>query len=144
MLCEASEKPLRRALVSPAKGDVLAIEGQQAMVADGHAMGVAAQITEDLGRSSESRFGIDDPILFEKGAKKGGKLLRFLQLHRRSTERKTVAAIRLSQSVDKLASKDAAEHLDWEKEVRAGPNPLCVIWGEPSVGNQAVDMRVQT
>ncbi len=49
--------------VAPAEGDLLLGKRDQAMVGDGHAMGVTAQITEHMLWASEWTFRVDHPIL---------------------------------------------------------------------------------
>ena len=62
-------------VVLPAKGDVLFLEGQQAMIGDGDAMGVAAEIAQHLHRSTEGGLGIDDPVVAVQAAEEFGELL---------------------------------------------------------------------
>ena len=50
-------------IVLPAKADALSVEGQQAVIGNGDAMGVAAQVAQHLCGSAEGRLGIDDPLL---------------------------------------------------------------------------------
>ena len=50
-------------VILPAKGDALLVEGQQAMIGNGHAMGVAAEIAQHLHGPAEGRLGIDDPVV---------------------------------------------------------------------------------
>ena len=50
-------------VVPPDETDLLSIEGQQAMVGDGHAMGVAAEVAQHMGRAAEGRFGVNEPLL---------------------------------------------------------------------------------
>jgi hypothetical protein len=50
-------------IIAPAEADALAVEGSEAMVGDGHAVGVAAEIAQDMGRTAEGRLGIDEPTL---------------------------------------------------------------------------------
>ena len=47
---------------------MVVLEGDEAMVGDGDAMGVAAEIAEDVMGAAEGWFGIDDPWLTEQGA----------------------------------------------------------------------------
>ena len=42
-------------------------EGDQAMVGDGDAVGVAGEIAEDMMGTAEGWFGMDDPVLAEQG-----------------------------------------------------------------------------
>ena len=48
-------------IVFPSETHVLPIEVKQALVADGHAMGVAAKIAQHMSRSTERGLGIDHP-----------------------------------------------------------------------------------
>ena len=72
MLEEAAQELLRRErhgallavvrVVLPAKGDLGVGDREQAMVGDGHAMGVAGQVVKDVFGSAKGRLGIDDPV----------------------------------------------------------------------------------
>src|SRR6266496_4080593 len=53
-------------VVSPTKGDVTFCAGEQAMVGDGHAVSVAAQISQDLLWATEGALGIDPPLASPK------------------------------------------------------------------------------
>ena len=50
------------AIVLPGEPDMFVVAGLDAAVGDGDAMGVAAEIGENLRRSAEGLFGVDDPI----------------------------------------------------------------------------------
>ena len=47
------------------------------------------------------------------------------------------------ESVDELSAKYAPEHVDGEKESRVRPNPAGVIEGEPTCGDDTVDMGMK-
>ena len=66
-------------IVLPAKGDALLIEGQQAMIGNGHAMGVAAEIAQYLHGPTEGRLGINDPVVAVQTAHEFCELLRIGQ-----------------------------------------------------------------
>jgi hypothetical protein len=51
--------------IAPAEGDVAFGERDQPGVRDGDAMGVGAEITQPMFRSTEGRLGVDDPIVAE-------------------------------------------------------------------------------
>ncbi len=53
------------------KGHVLAVEGEQPVIADRHAMGVAPEIAQDGGRATEGRLGVDDPVGLEERVDEG-------------------------------------------------------------------------
>ena len=50
-------------IVSPSEGHAMTIEAEQALVADGDAMGIAAQIAQHAIGFAKSGLGIDDPVL---------------------------------------------------------------------------------
>ena len=50
------------AIVLPGEPDMFVVVGLDAAVGDGDAMGVAAEIGENLRRSAEGLLGVDDPI----------------------------------------------------------------------------------
>jgi hypothetical protein len=60
-------------IVFPAEGDLVVLEGDEAMVGDGDAMGVAAEIAEDVMGATEGWFNIDDPWLTEQGAQESAE-----------------------------------------------------------------------
>ena len=53
-------------IVSPAEGDAIVLEGHEAMIGDGDAMGVAGQVVENLFGTAEGWLGVDDPVLLAK------------------------------------------------------------------------------
>src|SRR5215472_2429528 len=71
-------------IVLPAEGDLFAVEGQQAVVGDGDAVGIAAEITQHLLGSSQGLLGIYDPGLTIEWAHQTQELLPILVLGRRS------------------------------------------------------------
>jgi hypothetical protein len=65
--------------VSPAKGDLVALQGDQAVIGNRHAVGVAAEITENVFGATEGWFAVDHPVLPEQRAEKGRESLGFRQ-----------------------------------------------------------------
>src|SRR5260370_23339910 len=65
--------------VPPAKGDFLVGEGEQAVVGDGYAMSVAAQITKHILGASERWFGVNHPGLSKPWPEPGSKGFRLSQ-----------------------------------------------------------------
>ena len=51
-------------IVFPSKAHAVTIEAEQALIADGYAVSVAAKIAQDVSRSAKSGFGIDHPVMF--------------------------------------------------------------------------------
>ncbi|MGC1648826.1 MAG: hypothetical protein WA741_23655 [Candidatus Sulfotelmatobacter sp.] len=63
-------------IILPTESHLVMLESQEAVVGDGHAMGVAGEIAEHMMGTAEGRFGVDDPVLTEQGAQEGAE--RFL------------------------------------------------------------------
>ena len=55
------------------KGDLAIGKGDQAMVGDGHAMGVAAEILQDILGATEGTFQVDHPVLSIEWSQPGGE-----------------------------------------------------------------------
>ena len=53
-------------IVSPSEAYALTVEAEQALVADGDAVGIAAEIAQHARRVTEGRLGIDDPVVLEQ------------------------------------------------------------------------------
>ena len=73
-------------IISPAESDLMVGEGDQAMVGDGDAVGVAGEIAEDMMGTAEGWFGIDDPVLTEQRAQEGAEGFLVLQRTKRAGE----------------------------------------------------------
>jgi hypothetical protein len=63
-------------IILPAESNLVMFESHEAMVGDGHAMGVAGEIAEHMMGTAEGGLGVDDPVLTEQGAQEGAE--RFL------------------------------------------------------------------
>ncbi len=112
------------------------------MVGDGHAMGVAAQILEHKLWAPEGWFQIDDPVFSVQGSEPGGKSLRLSEEFEVSVEGELAVAEGLLESVDKLSTKDLAQHLAGKEEPLGCRNPVGVIERQAAGGNDAMHMRV--
>src|SRR5207302_8707297 len=98
-------------VILPVKGDALLVEGQQAMIGDGHAMGVAAKIAQHLHGSTEGGLGIDDPVVAVQAAEEFCELPWIGESGGRAGTAEWVAAVQTFQAGEELATKDAAEDL---------------------------------
>ena len=59
--------------VAPAKGDLVLLEIDEAVIGNGDAVRIPAQVAQNLFGAGEGWFAVDHPFLPEEGAKKGGK-----------------------------------------------------------------------
>ena len=121
VLYEAAQKFHRRerhgatlavvGVVLPLKGDALAIEGEQPVIADRHAMGIAPEVTQHGRRAPKGRLGVDDPVGVEKGVDEGAPLRRITQVLGVAREIQLVSVVRAPECLDILAAKDPTEDL---------------------------------
>src|SRR5439155_10752729 len=91
-------------IILPAKGDELLVEGQQAMIGNRHAMGVAAEIAYHLQGTTEGGFGIDDPVVAMQAAHEFCKLLRVGQSDGGTSAAELVAMVETCQTSQELAT----------------------------------------
>ena len=90
VLDEAAQKLHRRqrhrpplvamGVVLPMKRHVLTVEDEQSVIADRHAMGVAPEIAQDGGRTTEGRLGIHHPVGLEERIDEGVPLRRVAEV----------------------------------------------------------------
>src|SRR5262249_33985425 len=97
--------------VAPAKSDLAIGEGDQAMVGDGHAMGVAAQILQHVCGAAEGMFQVDDPVLSVEWPQPGGEGFGLSEKLQVSMEVELAVTEGLFESVDEFAAKDFTQHL---------------------------------
>ncbi len=98
-------------IVLPAEGDTLLVEVQQAMIGDGHAMGVAAQVAQHLHGPTEGGLGIDDPVVAVHPSEEFGELPGIGESGGWAGAAELVATVKTLKTSQELAAKDAAEDL---------------------------------
>lgn len=60
-------------IVPPAKRDSIILEGNESVVGDGDAMGIARKILQNMLGTAKGRLGVDDPVLAKKLSEKPAK-----------------------------------------------------------------------
>src|ERR1700740_495677 len=113
------------------------------MVGDGDAVGIAAEILQDVLRSAEGWFGVDDPIFTEERTQPGGEELGMSERRELSRQVQLMALEGRLQAGDELAAKHTPQYGDGKEEARVGWNPVGVITGESAGGNDTVDMGMK-
>src|SRR5450631_1536973 len=128
-------------IIAPSEADAIPVEGGDAVVGDGHAMGVAAEVAQNMFGATEGRLGVDVPVL-------AAKLLNQLIKHRRITEGscwtsevEQALAVEVAESGEELLTEDSAQNGNRQQEHRmAGMNPAPVIGRQSAAGNDCVYM----
>ena len=95
--------------VSPGEGNFSILERNQAMVGNGHSMGVAAEIFENLLRPAEWAFAVNHPIVAVEVANEGMKGLRIRKMLQLSVKADFPFSKSLFEGIYDLSSKDLPE-----------------------------------
>ena len=110
------------------------------MVGNGHSMGVAAEVAENILRAAEGRFAVDNPPMAEQLTDKRVERFRVREMLKPALEAELTFCESVLQSCPELASEDASEDFFRKKETMARTDPALVIEGESPGGGDAMDM----
>lgn len=93
-------------IVLPAESDLFPIKRNEPVIADGNAMGIAAQITKHRFGALHCWFDIDDPVFPMQRLEKNPEGFGIFQWCSRTAESELCPAIRTLECLEKLASED--------------------------------------
>ena len=93
-------------IVLPAESDFFPIKRNEPVIADGNAMGIAAQIAKYRFWARHGLFDIDDPVFLTQRLHKGPECLGIFEWPGCAAETEPIPAIRTLESVEKLAAED--------------------------------------
>ena len=113
--------------ITPTERDLAFSKGDEAMVGDGHAMGVAAQIVEHMFVAAERSFGVHHPVLSEQRSQPRGEGLWLSERLQTSVEIELASPEGAFESCNKLAAKNTPEHFDGKKERMVRADPVGVV-----------------
>src|SRR5437660_960964 len=113
--------------IAPTKGNRSISKGNQAVVGNGHAMSVTAQITEHIFWASERTFCVDHPVLSEHWSEPGRKGSRLSEELQVSMKVELAVPKGTLERFVELAAKDSAKHVDGKKEIVAWLDPARAI-----------------
>ena len=113
------------------EGYLVVFHGQQAMVTDGDAVGVATEVGDDLFGTGKGVFGVDHPGLGVELVEQDGEAGRRLERHRAAGKMEAAGLVVLAQAADEFPSEDCGQCSDWEQEdlVRVG----ILLTGNPAL-----------
>ena len=92
--------------VSPGERNLSVLERDQAIVGNGHSMGVAADIFENLLRPAEWGFAVNNPVVVLDVANEGMKRLRIRKMLQLSVKADFPFSKSLFEGIYELSSKD--------------------------------------
>ena len=133
------------AVVFPAKADFAAVDGQQAIVGYGNAMGIAADIVEDLLGSGERRLGVDDPFggadrceVAQEGRACSLRCCREVKNFSRP------AMYAFARYLQEQPSEQARQDTNRKEEAWSAGDPAFAIGRDPTAWHDKIDVRVGT
>jgi hypothetical protein len=118
------------------------IQREDAIVGDGDAVSVAAEVIENFVRDRERPLSIDNPLL---GCERTNELVEGYWLSQRSTATnvsKLIFGECALEQVKELATEDKAECADGKEKPFTSWNPLGAIERQGARWDQAVEMEV--
>jgi hypothetical protein len=114
---EATQELLRRqghalflismGVILPEERNLVVVKGQEAVVADGDAVGVGGQISEDMVRATKRPLGVNDPLLAKEWPQECVKGLFLFEGLESSVEGELTVTKSLLQAGDEFAAEDA-------------------------------------
>src|ERR1039458_9236235 len=116
--------------IPPAKGDLAIHQGDQSVVGDGDTVGVGTEIEQDMLRSSEGSFAVDDPVMAKQLPEPGGEDFGLCKEFEVTMEAELALGEGALQRGHELAAKHPAQHFVGKKEGAAGLDPARVIGGQ--------------
>jgi len=120
--------------IPPAERDVAVVDGIEAVVGDGDAVGVATEVAEDLVGAGERRLAVDHPLLARRLAQPRVAI---------ATWAAEAAGIEGPfEELEELAAEDLGEDTDEEEEPGLGGDPSLALGAEAATGDDAVEMRM--
>jgi len=125
-------------IIFPVEGDFAAIDAEEAVIGDGHAMGVPAEVVEDLCRTTEGWFGIDHPIDVAKRLQVLGKSSGVTESLERREELQLVRLKGGVEMFEEQAPEELREHPNREEEVGTAGDPMLTVRGDPAARNHAM------
>jgi len=125
-----------------AERHVLVVHRNQAMVGDGHPVGIAAQIVEHLRRSGKRSFGIDNPLFVSKCCHQPGKGLTVRHGGDLAVKAQSAFLIQLLQMVEVRFAELLGQGFSPEQIPLSGRHPAGSVESPNPGRNQAVQMKM--
>ncbi len=120
--------PAAVGIILPAEADVRSVEADEAVVGDGAAVGVAAEIAQHLFRTAEGRSDVDDPPLLLQLFHGRGEHIGILEIRGGAAAVEQSLAVQLRKPFEKLGAEgDAQAWSGHEKERMRGVYPALMV-----------------
>jgi hypothetical protein len=127
--------------VSPAKRDLVILEGNESGIGNRNAMGVSAEIAQHLLGSAERRLAVDHPSRRMKLTDQTPKQFGLRQIAKQAVKPKLSGSMSLLERFEKLAAEDLAENRFRKKEaLTSRAHPMSMVARQTAGSNDAVNV----
>jgi hypothetical protein len=130
-------------IIFPLEGDLAVLDAKQAVIGDGHAMGVPAEVVEDLCRTAEGWFGIDHPLEVAKRLQVLGKSSGVTESLERREEVQLARVKGGLEMFEEQAPKESREHPNGKEKVGTAGDPMLAVRGDPAARDHAMQMGME-
>jgi hypothetical protein len=129
--------------IAPAESNAALVEGDEAVVGDGHAMSVLAEIAKRMVRAAEGTFRVHHPFGAEQRTQPRREHLWILKRSQRAVEVELVPCVQILEALHELAPEHFFENLDGQEESLLRVDPPGVVRSQTAGGNHTVNVRMK-
>ena len=130
------------AVVLPPEGDAVVVEGDEAAVGDGDAVGVAGEIGEHRLGPGEGPLGVDDPLDLAQRRQIRGEGMALGERRVIAEEVEAAGIVRGRELLQEQPAEQPREHAHGQEEARPAGDPALAVGREAAARHDAVDVRV--
>ena len=116
--------PAAISVIPPAEANRVLVKGHNAVVADGHPMGITAEVSQQLLWAREGRLGVHCPIFSHQRIEQFAEGLLAAQMAAQTAQAEPASFIVPAQSADKLAPEQGRQGFYRYEEPFTGRYPF--------------------
>ena len=117
-------------VVLPGERDGRPVNGEEAGVGNGNAVGISRQVLERLLGPAEGRFGVDGPIVASGLGQETAKRMRIVEGRELAVEVQPSLVVGGPGEGEPFAAEDPTEHADGQEESAPTVDPARAVGGE--------------
>jgi hypothetical protein len=127
-------------VVLPSEVDLTTFDVLEAIIGDGHTVGVAADVIQYLLRAGERRLGIDHPFGFSYRFQIAGKRVTIAKFFQDGKELELAGVESPLEMLQKQATEQARQHPHRQEESRPAGDPAGAVGRQSAAGDHAMSM----
>ena len=129
-------------VVLPVEGDAFLVACEQAPVGDGHTVGIAGEVAQDLLGSCEGSFAVNHPLAVAQRRQISREGSRICQRSVPAEELELPGAVSGGELLQDQPAEQAREHTDVEEKVGSAGDPARTIERDAAARHDHMDMRM--